>query len=66
MKERTILIVEDDKPLLDVLEYHLNKEGYNVVTALDGSQTIEVALGSQLLFDILSNLIPKPFVKTRD
>ena len=33
MPERTILIVEDDKALIDVLKYNLIKEGYSAVSA---------------------------------
>jgi DNA-binding response OmpR family regulator len=33
-----ILIVEDDKTLLDVLKYNLIKENYAVVTAVDDVQ----------------------------
>jgi two-component system OmpR family response regulator len=59
MKEKTILIVEDDKPLLDVLKYQLGKEGYNVVTALDGSQGLEVARSSRPDVILLDIMLPK-------
>jgi two-component system OmpR family response regulator len=59
VKEKTILIVEDDKPLLDVLKYHLSKEGYNIVTALDGSQALEAARKSQLDVILLDVMLPK-------
>jgi two-component system, OmpR family, response regulator len=38
-----ILIVEDDKTLLDVLAYNLKKEGYSTVTASGGNQALELA-----------------------
>jgi len=41
--ESRILIVEDDETLIDVLKYNLSKEGYRVVTAIDGLQGLEVA-----------------------
>ena len=59
MKAKTILIVEDDKPLLDVLKYQLGKEGYNVVTALDGSQGLEVARSSRPDVILLDIMLPK-------
>jgi two-component system OmpR family response regulator len=59
MKEKTILIVEDDKPLLDVLKYQLGKEGYNVVTSLDGSQGLEVARSSRPDVILLDIMLPK-------
>ncbi len=36
-----ILIVEDDQTLLEVLNYNLNGEGYDVITAVDGAQALE-------------------------
>jgi DNA-binding response OmpR family regulator len=59
MKEKTILIVEDDKALVDVLKYHLGKEGYGIVTALDGSQALEVARSSQPDVILLDIMLPK-------
>jgi len=59
MKERTILIVEDDKALIDVLKYNLTKEGYIIITALDGSQALEVARRSQPDVILLDVMLPK-------
>jgi len=36
MATSKVLIIEDDRTLLDVLKYNLVKEGYGVVTAVDG------------------------------
>jgi two-component system response regulator VicR len=38
-----ILIVDEDKNLLDVLKYNLTSENYDVVTAEDGIQALELA-----------------------
>ena len=43
MEGRKILVVEDDGTLLDALKYNLAKEGYSVVTAVDGVQALEIA-----------------------
>jgi two-component system OmpR family response regulator len=59
MTEKTILIVEDDKALVDVLKYHLSKEGYHVVIALDGSQALEGARKSQPNVILLDVMLPK-------
>jgi len=40
MSEKTILVVEDEADLVGVLEYNLGKEGYEVETAMTGSQAI--------------------------
>ncbi len=36
-------MVEDDRNLLDVLEYNLSREGYTVVTAANGTRALELA-----------------------
>ena len=59
MRERTILIVEDDKTLVDVLRYNLVKEGYRVVTAFDGGQALEVARRDKPDLIILDIMLPK-------
>jgi len=41
-KRRTILIVEDDKVVLDMLQQVLTLEGYSLEKALDGQQAINV------------------------
>jgi CheY-like chemotaxis protein len=41
MKPKTILVVEDEKPLLEVIKTKLEKEGFSVVTA----RSVEQALG---------------------
>jgi two-component system alkaline phosphatase synthesis response regulator PhoP len=42
MKEK-ILIVEDDKDIIKMLEYNLNKEGYKVIAAHDGEDALDLA-----------------------
>jgi len=38
-----ILIVEDDQNPLATLKYNLRNEGYNIVTAVDGTEALAVA-----------------------
>jgi two-component system alkaline phosphatase synthesis response regulator PhoP len=38
----TILIVDDEADIRDFLKYNIEKSGYNVITAKDGSEGIEV------------------------
>ena len=35
-----ILIVEDEKDIVEILEYNLEKEGYVVETAYDGQEGV--------------------------
>ncbi len=56
---RTILIIEDDRNLVDALRYNLVKEGYDVVSAADGSQALEAASTSSPDLIILDIMLPK-------
>ncbi|OGS45701.1 MAG: hypothetical protein A2539_08095 [Elusimicrobia bacterium RIFOXYD2_FULL_34_15] len=40
-KKYNIMVVDDDKNLLDLLEINLKKSGYNVVSALDGIEGLK-------------------------
>jgi two-component system alkaline phosphatase synthesis response regulator PhoP len=41
--DKTILVVDDEKDLLDLIEYNLKKEGFNVLKAENGEEGIEKA-----------------------
>ena len=41
---KTILIVYDEQPIIDVLMYNLKKEGYNIIEANDGITAVNKAL----------------------
>jgi len=54
-----ILIVEDDRNLLDTLKYNLRKEGYNAVAAVDGAEALDVARREKPDLIILDIMLPK-------
>ncbi|MCS4488348.1 response regulator YycF [Streptococcus sciuri] len=39
---KKILIVDDEKPISDIIKFNLTKEGYSVVTAFDGNEALEL------------------------
>jgi two-component system alkaline phosphatase synthesis response regulator PhoP len=41
--QKTILVVDDEKDIVEMLKYNLEKEGYKVATARDGKQALEQA-----------------------
>lgn len=41
---KTILVVEDEKDIIEMLRYNLQKEGYHVVVAEDGKRALEMSL----------------------
>jgi len=59
MADNKVLIVEDDTNLLETLKYNLRKEGYDVVTASDGEQAIEVARREKPDLLILDIMLPR-------
>ncbi|MDP2731292.1 MAG: response regulator transcription factor [Dehalococcoidales bacterium] len=54
----TILVVEDDRNLLDTLRYNLHKEGYEVVTAADGAEALDIARREKPDLIILDIMLP--------
>ena len=54
-----ILVVEDDPTLLGVLKYNFAKEGYQVVTAVDGAQALETARKEKPDIIILDIMLPE-------
>jgi len=62
MRESTvkkILIVDDEPDIIEFLQYNLRKEGYEVVTANDGRQAIEVAEKTKPHLIILDIMMPE-------
>ncbi len=59
MSSSKILVVEDDRNLLEVLKYNLAKEGYAVVTATDGVQALDVARSEKPDLIVLDIMLPK-------
>jgi DNA-binding response OmpR family regulator len=53
-----ILIVDDDKNLLEVIKYNLEKDGYSIVLAEDGTQAIEIARKEKPDLIILDVMLP--------
>ena len=53
-----ILVVEDEKNILDVIKAYLEKEGYNVITATDGEMALEL-FNMDIHLIILDLMIPK-------
>ncbi|MCA9746991.1 MAG: DNA-binding response regulator, partial [Lactococcus sp.] len=39
---KKILVVDDEKPISDIVKFNLVKEGYEVVTAFDGEEALEL------------------------
>lgn len=57
--KKTILVVDDEKPIIDILVYNLNKEGYNTLEATDGQMGLDVALEEKPDLVLLDIMLPK-------
>ena len=57
--KKTILIVDDEKPIVDILVYNIQKEGYNTLEAGDGVTAVELALEKKPDLILLDIMLPK-------
>ncbi len=56
MKQKKILLIDDELDILEILTYNLQKEGYEVFTATNGNEGIEKAkeiLPDLILLDVM-------------
>lgn len=58
MRKTTILIVDDEPDILEILKFNLEKEDFNVVTASNGEEGIERALASNPDLIVLDIMMP--------
>jgi two-component system alkaline phosphatase synthesis response regulator PhoP len=54
-----ILVVDDEEPILELLKYNLEKEGYEVKTASDGQMAVDVAKKFHPDLVLLDIMMPK-------
>ncbi len=59
MAKKTILVVDDEKDLLDLIEYNLQKEGFKVLKAENGEKGIEIAKENKPDLVLLDIMMPK-------
>jgi DNA-binding response OmpR family regulator len=56
---RTILVVDDDKKIVDLVALYLKRDGYSVLTAYDGQEALDVARRKQPDLVVLDLLLPE-------
>lgn len=57
--KKTILVVDDEKAIINLLRINLEKEGYSVIEANDGLEAIDVATNQKPDLILLDVMIPK-------
>ncbi|ACG62732.1 TPA: response regulator transcription factor [Streptococcus equi subsp. zooepidemicus] len=56
---KKILIVDDEKPISDIIKFNLTKEGYDTVTAFDGKEAVAVFEEEKPDLIILDLMLPE-------
>lgn len=59
MRDISILIADDEEEIADLISIHLEKEGYHVIKASDGQETIHVVETHPIDLLILDIMMPK-------
>ena len=57
--KKTILVVDDEKPIIDILVYNLKKEGDNTLEATDGEMGLNIAIEQRPDLILLDVMLPK-------
>ena len=57
--DKTILVVDDEKPIADILQFNLIKEGYRVICAYDGDEALQRVEEEQPDLMLLDIMLPK-------
>lgn len=56
---KKILVVDDEKPISDIIKFNLAKEGYDVYTAYDGEEALEKVTEVEPDLILLDLMLPK-------
>jgi len=54
---KTILVVDDEKDIVEAIEYNFKKEGFKVIKAYDGYQAIKEAKEKKMLIGIYEEFL---------
>ena len=56
---KTILVIDDEKAIVDILTFNLEREGYRVISAFDGEEGVKVATENNPDLILLDLMLPK-------
>ena len=56
--KKTILIVDDEEDILDLMEYTLSKEGYDVITCVDTTNVIDILDEERISLILMDRNLP--------
>ena len=58
-RQKTVLVVDDELAIVELLKHHLTLEGYNVLEANDGISAVEIATEKRPDLILLDIMLPK-------
>ena len=58
MKKNNVLVVDDDKEIVDDIEIYLKNEGINVIKAYDGLEALEVLMENNVQLILMDIMMP--------
>ena len=58
MKKAKILVVDDEKDIIELVRYNLEKEGFKVISAMDGEKALEIVSREEPEIIILDLMLP--------
>jgi len=58
MSKETILVIEDERDIIEVIEYNFEREGYTVLSATNGEKGLEIARAKRPSVVILDLMLP--------
>lgn len=56
---RKVLVVDDEKPISDIIRFNLTKEGYHIITAFDGEEALAQVKAVQPDLVLLDVMLPR-------
>ena len=59
MDKKHVLVVDDEKSIVDILKVNLERGGYEVSTAMDGEEGLEKALSKDIDLVLLDVMLPR-------
>ena len=65
-RDETILYCEDDRPIREIIERFLKKEGYTVLTAEDGATALKKAKSHEEAIDLLITDVVMPGINGKE
>ncbi len=58
MPKETVLVIEDDSDIVEIIQFNFEREGYRVISASNGEKGIDAAIMRRPAIIILDLMLP--------